>query len=95
MRVRIFQLPENDPRLFRSFDETVKGEGFDRDEYKEVWSGLAQDDWSLEHIFDLFNGDGIPENYTGRSLSVSDLVEITKNGKTETYFCEPFGWQKV
>ena len=95
MKVRILQLPENDPRLFCSFDETVKGKGFDRTAYEEVWHGLAQDDWSLEHIFGLLNEYEKPENYTGRSLSVSDLVEITKNGKTETYFCNPFGWQTV
>lgn len=95
MKVRIFQLPITDDRAFRSFDETVKGRGFDRTAYEEVWSGLAQDDWSLEHIFQLLNEGEKPEDYYGHSLSVSDLVEITKNGKTETYFCEPFGWQKV
>lgn len=94
MKVRIFQLPITDDRAFRSFDETVKGQGFDRKAYTEVWNTLLPVEMTLENIFQMLN-EYKPEGFHGHSLSVSDLVEITKNGKTETYFCEPFGWQKV
>lgn len=95
MKVRILQLPITDDRAFRSFDETVKGKGFDCTEYTEVWNTLLPDEMTLENIFQLLNEYEKPENYHGHSLSVSDLVEITKNGTTETYFCNPIGWQKV
>ena len=95
MKVRIFQLPITDDRAFRSFEETVKGQGFDRKAYTIVWETPLPDEMTLEDIFQLLNEPNKPENYLGYSLSVGDLVEITKDGKTNTYFCEPFGWQKV
>lgn len=95
MKVRILQLPVEDDRAFRSFDEAVKGEGFDRKAYTEVWRTLLPDEMTLENIFQLLNEYDKPEGFHGHSLSVSDLVEITKDGKTETFYCQPIGWQKV
>ena len=50
---------------------------------------------TLENIFQLLNEYDKPEGFNGHSLSVSDLVEITKDGKTETFYCQPIGWKKV
>lgn len=44
----------------------------------------------LEQIFQDFNLNH-PKNYTGRSLSVSDIVTINE----ESYFCDSFGWKKL
>ena len=45
---------------------------------------------ALEHIYRVFNLDH-PLGYKGRSISVSDIVEM--DGKY--YFCSNFGWKEV
>lgn len=54
------------------------------------------DDRSLEDVFTRFNCD-LPENYRGRSLSVSDVVEVVGDAEVEPgfYFCDRIGFQKV
>jgi hypothetical protein len=42
----------------------------------------------------MFNTDH-PAGYTGRSLSVSDVVEITDGDKKGFYFCDNIGFQKI
>lgn len=44
----------------------------------------------LEDLFYVFNMDR-PEDFTGHSMSVSDIVEV--NG--EFYYCDSFGWEKI
>ena len=44
----------------------------------------------LEELFYIFNM-AHPEDYQGRSLSVSDIVKLND----EYYFCQSAGWKKV
>lgn len=46
----------------------------------------------LEELFHNFNVGEKPKNYTGHSLSVSDLVEIENVG---LFYCDSVGWQKI
>ena len=50
----------------------------------------------LEDVFQMFNINH-PENYRGRSLSVSDIVEIVEAEDVEPgfYFCDSVGFKKV
>lgn len=43
----------------------------------------------LHKIFEDFNLNH-PKNFTGRSLSVSDILKINQ----DIYFCDSFGWKK-
>ena len=63
--------------------------------YDKVYEGEA-DLHSLEDIFQKFNFNH-PEDYTGRSLSVSDIVEIVSSDdvKPGFYFCDTFGFKEV
>lgn len=62
--------------------------------YDEVFYGDV-DAESLEDVFEIFNLRH-PEGYTGRSLSVSDVVEIIDGSdKTGCFFCDTVGFQKV
>ena len=45
---------------------------------------------TLEELFEIFNIRH-PEDYKGRSLSVSDIVEIDGNN----YYCDSIGWVKL
>ena len=45
---------------------------------------------ALEELFEIFNIRR-PEDFEGRSMSVSDIVEI--EGKN--YYCDAFGWKKL
>ena len=69
-----------------------------RELYKKVYERTdsvqdinADDNRYLECLFGEFNWDDRPADYTGRSLSVSDVVTI--NGVA--YFCDSFGWKKL
>ena len=42
---------------------------------------------SLEEVFSLFNVDH-PTGYRGRSMAVSDVVEVVENGTSRFYFCD-------
>lgn len=50
----------------------------------------------LEDIFRVFNVER-PEDFKGRSLSVSDVVEVYESGDVERgfYFCDRFGYEQV
>ncbi len=51
---------------------------------------------NLEDVYQMFNLDH-PANYRGRSLSVSDVVEVNGAARVEPgfYFCNSIGFQKV
>ena len=48
----------------------------------------------LEKLFRIFNLEH-PEDYSARSMSVSDIVEFYGNGKREFFFCDSIGFQMV
>lgn len=48
----------------------------------------------LERIFEDFNTDR-PNDYTGRLLSVSDVVSLTINGEIRYYYCDSIGWVRI
>ena len=65
-----------------------------RDNYELVYSAPLADEESLEDIYRRFNIDH-PADFTGHSLSVSDIV-VLRHGDTETaHYCDSFGFTKV
>ena len=76
----------------KEFQPTNK---IDRNIYDEVFSGIV-DCRNLEDVFMMFNLYH-PEGYRGRSLSVSDVVEVIESETTEPgyYFCDRFCFQKI
>ena len=59
--------------------------------YREVYSS-SQEKFDPEEIYKKFNLNQ-PEDYTGRSLSVSDIIRYkTKNGDTINLYCDSFGF---
>ena len=83
----------NGENRFKSYEELTE---LHFDEYKLVGSiELKQSRYkniniALEEVFQELNMN-IPESYKGRSVSVSDIVEINN----EYYYCDSFGWVQI
>ncbi|MBQ6270472.1 MAG: DUF3846 domain-containing protein [Clostridiales bacterium] len=101
MNIRIYQvnLGRDEKRVaFQGLDALEHFNGLkelDSEIYDCVFSGEV-DCKGLENVFQIFNNDR-PEGYKGRSLSVSDVVEIIEAKDVEPgfYFCDYVGFKKV
>lgn len=51
---------------------------------------------NLEDVYNMFNLDQ-PEDYTGRSMSVSDVVEVVESESVDLgfYYCDSVGFKKI
>ncbi len=101
MNIRIYQvnMGRDDKRVaFMGIDERehfLESRNIDSSIYDCVFSGDV-DCNDLEDVFQKFNIDH-PDGYTGRSLSVSDVVEIVDSdiGETGFFYCDNIGFSKV
>lgn len=99
MNINIYQIDTSRDRkriCFFGLDEIKELTGVDTLNsgiYDKIFSGDV-DCNNLETVYRMFNTDH-PEGYTGRSLSVSDVVEITDGDKKGFYFCDNIGFQKI
>lgn len=97
MKYKLFQLKRKFLGLGTHFDslERLKAKNIkvDLKNYDVVYEGTLDGDNEeglLEVIFYKFNMD-FPDNYNGRSMSVSDIVRLND----EYYFCDSIGWKKI
>ncbi len=99
MNINIYQIDTSRDRkriCFFGIDEIKELTGVDTLNsgiYDKIFSGDV-DCNNLEAVYRMFNTDH-PEGYTGRSLSVYDVVEITDGDKKGFYFCDNIGFQKI
>ena len=101
MKINIFQInsERDDKRLmFFGLDEVKKLTGEDKvrsEIYDKIFSGDVACD-NLESVYQKFNLDH-PIGYTGRSLSMSDVVEVVESDNVNKgfYFCENVGFKKI
>ena len=99
MNISIYQInTERDSKriCFFGLDETkklTKSDTLDCTIYDKLFSGEV-DCSNLEDVYRMFNTDR-PKDYTGRSLSVSDVVEITDGESKGFYFCDTVGFEKI
>ena len=94
----IYQLKDGDETWGYRFEplDRLRAVGLDvqRDNYDLVYSAPLADGDSLEDIYRRFNLDH-PADFTGHSLSVSDIV-VLRHGDTETaHYCDSFGFTEV
>jgi len=66
----------------------------DRDHYDLVYLNDLPPSAAPEDIYEQFNINH-PDDYTGRSLSVSDIVVIRKDGETKAHYVNDFGFQEI
>jgi len=98
---KIYQLPSGEKYhgvRFESMDR-LKADGvqLNKDDYELIYEGeLAEfkGNTTLEGLFAQFNNDR-PDDFFGHSLSVSDVIVISVDGKDTAYFCDSFGFAEM
>ena len=101
MNISIFQIDsERDEKnfMFMNHDFVMKKQGeagIQNEIYDKVFDGEV-DCNTLEEVYAMFNTNH-PQGFAGRSLSVSDIVQILDGGREAPgfYFCDSFGFKKV
>ena len=62
--------------------------------YELVYTAPLTERDSLESIYTRFNMDR-PADFTGHSLSISDIVVLHQDGKDTAHYCDRFGFSQV
>ena len=94
---------ENHLRRFEDYESTVEHfGGVDMDRYFTADDGLVEADSATEaceNLFWKYNRDERPDGYTGRSMSVSDVVILYNENENPTaktvWFCDSIGFRKL
>lgn len=94
----IYQLRDGEDlhyHRFESLDRLEKsGLKVEKDNYRLVYIAPLQERQTLDDIFEEFNLFR-PEDFTGHSLSVSDIVLLHKNGENQAMYVDSFGFRAV
>lgn len=100
MNIKIYQINsdrDHDRLAFAGMDKLQSftgGKDIDSGIYDKVYEGIV-DCADLEAVYALFNVNH-PADFTGHSLSVSDVVEVIGEDGTSTFhFCDSVGFQEV
>ena len=97
MKIAIYQINrERDGKrvMFLDYERMKKSQGgIDSGIYDRVFDGEVPCE-GLEDVYRMFNLN-VPEGFGGRSLSVSDVVEIDGAGRKTNYYCDGFGFRRV
>ena len=97
-RYEIYQLtadPANAKLLFTSYDRVhADGMTINRSNYEMKYSAPLTPDTTLDSIYDQFNINR-PADFTGHSLSVSDIVVLHRNGQDTAHYVDSIGFADV
>lgn len=95
IKYKLFQVKENLTRdygfmglsFMKSLDINVDLENYDLTYEGEINTDLSN---ILEELFRVFNIEQ-PDDFYGRSMSVSDIVQI----HDDYFYCDSFGWENI
>lgn len=97
-RFGIYQLKDGEElhyHRFASLDLLEKsGLQVEKGNYELIYTAPLQKGQTLDDIFEQFNLFR-PEDFTGHSLSVSDIVLLHQNGENHAQYVDRFGFQEV
>ena len=100
-KFQIYQLPSGEKYHGVRFEgmEQLKKDGvqLNHDDYELVYEGKVGEfrgTATLEALYTQFNTNH-PEDFRGHSLSVSDVIVISVDGKDTAYFCDSFGFTEM
>lgn len=93
----IYQLKKSEERTYQfmgmreasSFGFEIHGE-----DYELIYSVRLGMEETLNSLYEKFNINH-PQDFTGHSLSVSDVVVIRKNGESKAYYVDSFGFTEL
>ena len=74
----------------------LKKQGFsvDYDDYQMVYSDVLGEKETLDSLYEKFN-IGRPLDFTGHSLSVSDVVAIKRDGNVTAHYVDSYGYTEL
>lgn len=94
----IYQIDPEGPAKDRMFlgSEYIASQGFEisPEGYRQVYKGSLEPGTSLEGIYERFNLDR-PEDFTGHSLSVGDVVVLNREGNRQASFVDIIGFKDL
>ena len=94
----IYQLKDGNETLDYRFEplDSIHRNGLSvkPENYELVYEAPLTEKDNLESIYTRFNVDR-PADFTGHSLSVSDIVVLHQNGKDTAHYCDRFGFSQV
>ena len=97
-RYGIYQLKDSaETRDIRFMDmDYLEKEGIpvSRENYTLVYTGELKEGMSLEDIYTQFNIDH-PADFTGHSLSVSDVVVLHQDGENTSHYVDSVGYREI
>lgn len=97
-RYGIYQLKDSEEiRNIRFMDmDYLEREGIpvSRENYTLVYTGELKEGMSLEDIYIKFNTDH-PADFTGHSLSVSDVVVLHQDGENTSHYVDSVGFKEI
>ncbi len=97
-RYGIYQLKDSaETRNIRFMDmDYLEKEGIpvSRENYTLVYTGELTEGMSLEDIYTKFNIDH-PADFTGHSLSVSDVVVLHQDGENTSHYVDSVGYREI
>lgn len=99
MKIALYQIiPEfdTDRLMFNNFDymHAAYGKELPAHLYEQVFCGEVEANY-LEIVFAIFNTN-FPKDYRGRSMSVSDVLEVVETSqKSKFYYCDSVGFKEV
>jgi antirestriction protein ArdC len=80
---------------FRSLQELDAAQlAVDAKNYREAYAATLKDGTTLENLYYTFNMDR-PQDFTGHSLSVSDVVVLNQGGESTAYYVDGKGFQEL
>ncbi|SDA31045.1 Adenine-specific DNA methylase, N12 class [Ruminococcus sp. YE71] len=100
-KYQIYQLKSGDEyRGIRFMSmETIKRDGIQlsQNDYRLVYEGEIREfegNATLEALYKKFNTDR-PDDFKGHSLSISDVIAVSVDGKDTAYYCDSFGFKEM
>lgn len=94
----IYQIDGSGERVFYHFMGmdyvTESGSRIRRQDYRMVSSDVLLQEDTLDSLYEKFNLHH-PEDYTGYSLSVSDIIVIRRGELTEAYYVDSIGFERL
>ena len=98
-RFTIYQIRPDSPAGVYEFMgmDYIKQKGLEirAEDYQEVYTGSLVPGTTLEDLYVQFNGPKMPEDFTGHSLSVSDIVVVHQGGEEHAFYVDRFGYEEV
>lgn len=94
----IYQIRDDSPGREYKFMGTsfLEDQGMQarREDYNLMYTADFTENETLDNIFQRFNIDR-PSDFYGHSLSVSDVIVVSHNGETKSYYVDSFGFAEL